>query len=368
MLVTLPPSASGTPAQAIRVVNEAPFDSTTQTQNNVIQNAADLSDRTLYGTTGTSGTGWAVNSGINGYTTVFNGALQSGANGADMVKVFLYAGERLYIDVDPTSGTSQDPSSTVTRAVLNATGATTGFSQTTDGWFTATTSGEYYVQLNASNTVSYNLVLTVDGGTSTGGGGTSVAPQGPIGAAAGGFAYTIHESGVSDTARVDVYHVAGTRLEGGQGDDVLIGGATDDLLIGGAGHDALLGGAGNDTLQGGTGWDRLDGGAGNDVLDGGLGNDVLIGGLGDDTMTGGAGADRFVFDALFNHGNDTITDFSSAQGDKLAFSGIASLSTLGATWNAGTSTMSFANGTTLRLTGVSITDENAWLQANAVII
>ena len=161
--------------------------------------------------------------------------------------------------------------------------------------------------------------------------------------------------------------MAGNVLRGGAGDDILIGGATNDTLYGGAGNDVLLGGDGNDTLDGGDGDDRLDGGNGNDILLGGLGNDILIGGLGNDTMTGGAGADRFVFNGTIDNGNDTITDFTTAQGDKLVFSGIAQLSDLGATWNAGSHQLTFSNGSHLTLTGVTMSDALTWLQANAVI-
>ena len=72
---------------------------------------------------------------------------------------------------------------------------------------------------------------------------------------------------------------------------------------------------------------------------------------------------------LINNGADTITDFSTAQGDKLVFTGISSLSSLGATWNAGTKVMGFTNGSQLTLTGVTISGSVAdWLAANAVII
>ena len=47
----------------------------------------------------------------------------------------------------------------------------------------------------------------------------------------------------------------------------------------------------------------------------------VVGGLGNDTLTGGAGADTFVFDAAFGLSNqDRITDFVTAQGDKIALS------------------------------------------------
>ncbi|MFB2808003.1 hypothetical protein ACE1AQ_22850, partial [Microcystis sp. BLCC-F209] len=57
----------------------------------------------------------------------------------------------------------------------------------------------------------------------------------------------------------------------------------------------------------------------NNILSGTLDNDILIGGLGNDTITGGAGGDQFTFNNR-NEGIDTITDFLSSQGDKIAVS------------------------------------------------
>lgn len=122
-------------------------------------------------------------------------------------------------------------------------------------------------------------------------------------------------------------------LQGNTGDDVILGGVGDDLVLGGqdqdrleggAGGDRLFGDLGNDTVQGNSGADTLTGGAGNDVLlggkdadrlDGGDGADFLSGDLGNDTLTGGAGADVFSFAA--SGGVDHITDFNTAEGDKV---------------------------------------------------
>ncbi|MFM6406550.1 MAG: hypothetical protein ACKPGT_18535, partial [Microcystis sp.] len=59
------------------------------------------------------------------------------------------------------------------------------------------------------------------------------------------------------------------------------------------------------------------GSSNDDILTGTADNDILIGGLGNDTITGGAGSDQFTFNNL-NEGIDTITDFLSSQGDKIA--------------------------------------------------
>ena len=70
------------------------------------------------------------------------------------------------------------------------------------------------------------------------------------------------------------------------------------------------GNAADNTLYGNAQTNRLDGGAGNDHLDGGYGSD---------TLTGGAGADTFTFASLLDGQNlDTITDFTAADGDKIA--------------------------------------------------
>jgi Ca2+-binding RTX toxin-like protein len=170
---------------------------------------------------------------------------------------------------------------------------------------------------------------------------------------------------------------SGNVLFGGGGDDDVAGKAGNDMLDGGTGNDDIWGGSGNDRLSGGKGNDMLTGGFGSDHLDGGNGNDVLLSRSdagepvaaqdgktqifadetaaftsANDTLTGGRGADTFRFEGLVNakdeivakhvnadgtidwagvtgennnvhdhwvdaFGNDTITDFNRAQGDKI---------------------------------------------------
>ncbi len=78
-----------------------------------------------------------------------------------------------------------------------------------------------------------------------------------------------------------------------------------------------------ETITGNSGLrDSLEGLGGNDTLYGYDGNDVLSGGAGTDTLVGGAGADNFVFKTTTLGSVDTISDFSTAQGDKLDISQI----------------------------------------------
>ena len=89
-------------------------------------------------------------------------------------------------------------------------------------------------------------------------------------------------------------------ITGDNAANVLIAGDQADLVAGGGGADVLVTALGDDTL------------------DGGGGVDVFLGGLGDDAHTGGAGADLFLFE---DDGQDVITDFTIADGDRLLFFG-----------------------------------------------
>ncbi len=99
-------------------------------------------------------------------------------------------------------------------------------------------------------------------------------------------------------------------LSGAGGVDVILGGSGNDIIDGGDGDDWIRGGTGDDAIEGGEGDDVILGDAGNDTVDGGAGDDLIIDGGGDDELTGGDGADTFAF--LPGHGNDTITDFDTA--------------------------------------------------------
>lgn len=173
-------------------------------------------------------------------------------------------------------------------------------------------------------------------------------------------------------------------IDGGAGNDSLFGGSHSDLILGGDGDDLVNGGWGWDSLYGGDGDDFLDGfngndlmvgdrgrdvflgGAGNDTINGGQGNDTIYGGWGDDSITGGSGADRFVFG--LQPGNDVITDFDASEGDLLRVDDALWFDTHGTLSNAevvetfgvvsnGTLTLTFDEGESLMLNGVSALDD-----------
>ena len=106
------------------------------------------------------------------------------------------------------------------------------------------------------------------------------------------------------------------QLFGNGGDDLISGNNGSDTISGGNGSDAISGDDGDDSLSGGADSDFLTGGNGNDILIGGGGSDFLTGGSGNDILTGEAGVDKFIFNDTFE-GIDIITDFNSAESDKI---------------------------------------------------
>ena len=90
-------------------------------------------------------------------------------------------------------------------------------------------------------------------------------------------------------------------LRGDEGRDDLFGDAGDDVLDGGLGFDTLTGGAGNDTLIAGTNdgsGSRLFGGDGDDIHITGDGRDILDGGDGANVYEIGLGGDRDTLEYL----------------------------------------------------------------------
>ena len=79
----------------------------------------------------------------------------------------------------------------------------------------------------------------------------------------------------------------------------------------------VYGGGGDDEVHGDGGDDTLDGGDGSDVVDGGTGSDTLVGGLGKDSLTGGASADSFLFDVAAGKANMDVIEDFEPGRDKI---------------------------------------------------
>ncbi|MBS0126730.1 Ig-like domain-containing protein [Thetidibacter halocola] len=146
-------------------------------------------------------------------------------------------------------------------------------------------------------------------------------------------------------------------IDGSEGDDGIFCGLGDDTAHGDLGDDLIDGGYGDDDCFGDDGRDDLRGGSGRDDLDGGADDDVLSGGLGDDTMRGGTGADRFVVNA--GDGHDTVADFEDGI-DRIDLSSMdkteAAAATLSAVADAGGTRISFSDGSSLFLAGMTPSD------------
>jgi Ca2+-binding RTX toxin-like protein len=143
-------------------------------------------------------------------------------------------------------------------------------------------------------------------------------------------------------------------MNGTAGRDIMYGDAGDNVMDGKEGGDALLGFEGNDTLNGSDDGDVLMGGIGNNIINGGKGRDLVIVQNGNNTITGGADSNIIAITADAK-GSNTITDFKKAT-DKLVMVGNRIFTTVDSM--VGT-TLTFQDGGTLTINGVTAADVNA---------
>ncbi|MFE1602316.1 beta strand repeat-containing protein [Methylobacterium sp. ID0610] len=227
----------------------------------------------------------------------------------------------------------------------------------------------------AQPTIAYRWEASTNGGTTwTAIAGATGASYTPSAAQAGALLRAVAR--YTDPFGTAALASSETAVVGSGVANTLTGTSAADLILGLSGNDRLTGAGGNDRLDGGAGSDTMLGGAGNDVYDvdnpadqviekagegtdtvyssisyalaagqeiealranagstglsltgnefantlvGGAGADTLAGGAGKDALTGGAGADTFVFGPASAASTDSVTDFSSASGDRLQF-------------------------------------------------
>ena len=146
-----------------------------------------------------------------------------------------------------------------------------------------------------------------------------------------------------------IYTPAGLQLSPTQHDVTLTGSAS--WAIGNDLSNHIIGNAAANTLSGR---------GGDDIIEGGGGNDTLYGGLGSNRLTGGAGADTFIFDLQAGH-HQVVTDFGqSGDHDALNISSFTNAGLAPTLTDTGLGTMlSFSNGETIELLGVSVSQLHA---------
>jgi Ca2+-binding RTX toxin-like protein len=189
-----------------------------------------------------------------------------------------------------TSGTTKNAPGIVATAGshdVNITGNVAAF-VSNDAGATTNIHDNTIVQANDPSSVGYYssaLVSHLEGLTTT----------------AGAHQYTVTTLAAAKPYVADMTNITATTLDTDVGQKIAAKGPLSQTLVGGRGNDTVTGLTGNDTLVGGNGDDNLAGADGSDVL------------------KGGAGADTFVFGKTYvtDADVDTVTDFASAQRDRL---------------------------------------------------
>ncbi len=229
------------------------------------------------------------------------------ATDQDFLKVYLYAGEKIILDIDGADGgktnIGPDPNAVDTELRFYDANGTLlaqnddaspnvgGLGSVKSGYhgnsldsyveYSVASDGYYYIDVTAFNN-NVNGIVQDDGNYQL---WVSIQPTATPHLSS--FDYTVSDGTASDIGHVAVTTVSGSSITGGSADEILIGSR------------------------------------GNDTLNGGDGKDILVGGAGGDQLTGGAGADVFAW-SLADRGSagspavDTVTDFDTlAAGDRL---------------------------------------------------
>lgn len=298
--------------------------------------------------------------GTSGNNVIEGGAGNDTINGQGGIDTLTYANAAGAVTVSLAVATAQNTSGAGTDTISNMEN------------LTGSANGDTLTGSTAANTIDGgNGDDTIEGGagndTLTGGSGTDTVSYVNAGSA---VTVNLATATGQNTAGAGTDTISGfENLRGSAFNDTLTGNNSDNVIEGGAGNDTINGSGGTDTLSyanagsgvtvnlstatgqntGGAGTDTISnmenltgsahndtltgtsnantirGGSGADTISAGGGADFLYGGAGADTLTGSTGGDAFIFEAATALGaSDTITDFSTAQVDKLDVSDILS--------------------------------------------
>jgi Ca2+-binding RTX toxin-like protein len=191
------------------------------------------------------------------------------------------------------------------------------------------------------------------GDTISGGNGANVTIGGAQGDTITGGAATTFIDGSAGNQSITGGSAGNETIWGGAGDTITGGGAND--TIGGVKGDTITGGSGNAFIDGSAGYQTITAGSGNDTIWGGP-LDIIMGGSGHALIGLGSGSEE-VGDNGISGGADTVVGFNQAGGDRIFFpneSFAAFSSIIGAATVAnGNTTITFADGSTMTLAGVS---------------
>ncbi len=167
-----------------------------------------------------------------------------------------------------------------------------------------------FTAVSSDGSANYVVTVTINGATDA---PAQVEASLPL-VLMGGDPNDFDELGNSERDVINASNATSGNVNGNN--VIMYGGAGDDIYNGGQGNDLFYGGSGDDKIHGQKDNDTLYGGSGSDIINGNGGDDTLIGGYGADTMAGGRDADTFTYLSM-NDRDDTITDFSMQDGDKL---------------------------------------------------
>lgn len=177
------------------------------------------------------------------------------------------------------------------------------------------------------------------------------------------------------------------RFQMGTGNDSVVGSDGAEHIIGNYGDDTILGGGGNDTIFSGFDDDSVSGGTGDDSLLTSSGADTVDGGAGNDTIDLGAGdGEQDVVVLADGSGNDVVSSFETptalggggfAGNDLLDVSALTDLDgnpvTTGdvtvtdtAGDGSGHAILTFPNGESITLVGVTVSEVESPEQLNAM--